>query len=334
MLRIVTLTVFIILLTEIIVICNPVLHKRVVITDSKIDFVIKNDEQQAKVVKIQDIRHVEPEKKSDTSVQKALPSPKSAQISQNTAKNTADRDTYMKNLQLRSQQQLAKQEEQAKAEMSARQKAQQQQPKTQPQAKSAAQNNVKPAALKQEQVTKTQKTDANTQPKTASQTPEPACRGVQCRRQSRSVQSAAVENQIIQAAPQKVLTEYEETVVWNKWRADVCNSVTQNVNSGFASIVPEGTTFSYSFDVDKNKQISNILVKVAQGYINEKTNSGASMIKTAIQSLNGKNILTFPQGTQRTSVNVAGAIKRSKTTKNINANEFNDTEVIKKQRYE
>lgn len=132
----------------------------------------------------------------------------------------------------------------------------------------------------------------------------------------------------------KVLTEYEETIVWNQWRANVSNAVAESVNSNFSSIVPQGTVYSYSFNVNNKKQISAIKTILSRGYNNPSTSQGRLMIEQAIRSLNGNNILTFPDGTQRTIVNVAGAIERSQTSSSVNANQFNDTETIKKQKYE
>ena len=97
--------------------------------------------------------------------------------------------------------------------------------------------------------------------------------------------------------------------------------------------VEVGTKIKYSFDVDKNEQISNIVVSIIKGPINSGTQSAKSTIYKAIKSLNGKNILTFPKGSNRTSTHVVGAIELSDKTTKIDKNMFNDYETVTKQYY-
>ena len=139
-----------------------------------------------------------------------------------------------------------------------------------------------------------------------------------------------------QAEEQKKLVEYQETIIWNQWRANVCNKVTQNLDKKFASVIPQGTIYTYSFNVDKNRRITNVSVKISRGYINSTTNQGIYMIQQAINSLNLSSVLNFPSGTQRTSVTVESGIERSaeiNTSTQLDASDFNDTETITKQKY-
>lgn len=146
---------------------------------------------------------------------------------------------------------------------------------------------------------------------------------------------AAAEKAKKQAEEQKKLVEYQETILWNQWRATVCNKVASNLDKQFTAVAPPGTIYTYSFNVDKNRRITNVTVKISKGYVNTSTQQGVKMIKYAINSLNLSTILTFPSGTQRTSVKVESGIETtSAQSSSLNANSFNDVETITKQKYE
>ena len=137
------------------------------------------------------------------------------------------------------------------------------------------------------------------------------------------------------AEEQKKLVEYQENILWNQWRANVCNNVAKKLDKQFAYIAPAGTVYTYSFDVDNQRRITNINVKISRGYINSTTQQGVFMIKQAIQSMNLSSFLTYPPGSQRTTVKVSSGIERtSAQSTTINANSFNDVETITKQKYE
>ena len=134
---------------------------------------------------------------------------------------------------------------------------------------------------------------------------------------------------------QKKLVEYQENILWNQWRANVCNNVAKKLDKQFAYVAPAGTVYTYSFDVDNQRRITNINVKISRGYINSTTQQGIFMIKQAIQSMNLSSFLTYPPGSQRTTVKVSSGIERtSAQSTTINANSFNDVETITKQKYE
>ena len=134
---------------------------------------------------------------------------------------------------------------------------------------------------------------------------------------------------------QRKLIEYQENILWNQWRANICNNVTSRLDKQFAYVAPAGTIYTYSFDVDNQKRISNVVVKISRGYVNATTQQGIFMIQRAIQSLNSSTLLTFPAGTKRTSVKVSSGIERTASqSTSVNANSFNDVETITKQRYQ
>ena len=93
--------------------------------------------------------------------------------------------------------------------------------------------------------------------------------------------------------------------------------------------------YSYSFDVDNKRRISNISVRISRGYSNSTTQLGLYMIQDAIQSLNLSTMLDFPNGSQRTTVRVSSGIETTAgSPSSLNANSVNDVEGIRKQRYE
>ena len=146
-------------------------------------------------------------------------------------------------------------------------------------------------------------------------------------------QQKAQEEAKKKAEEQKKLVEYQENILWNQWRANVCNNVASRLNQLFTSIAPVGTIYTYSFDVDNKRRITNISVKISKGYVNETTQQGVAMIYNAIQSLNLSCALTFPSGSQRTTVKVSSGIEiTSAQSKNIDANSFNDVEKVTKQK--
>lgn len=147
-------------------------------------------------------------------------------------------------------------------------------------------------------------------------------------------QQKAQEEAKKKAEEQKKLVEYQENILWNQWRANVCNNVASRLNQQFTSIAPVGTIYTYSFDVDNQRRITNINVKISKGYVNATTQQGVAMIYNAIQSLNLSTSLTFPSGSQRTTVKVSSGIERtSAQSKNIDAYSFNDVEKVTKQKY-
>ncbi len=189
--------------------------------------------------------------------------------------------------------------------------------------KTATKISTKPAKQVTTQNSKTSKTVTTTKPQT-----KPA--------QQPAVQKNVQEinEQEVKKQVQKILTEYEETILWNQWRAKVANRVADNLDPYFAHIIPLGTIYRYDFNVNNKGQVSNIRVRVTKGYINANTNQGAVMIQNSIKSLNGNSILAFPNGTQRSSVTVSSGIERTQTSQPINENAFNDAETIIKQIYQ
>ena len=97
------------------------------------------------------------------------------------------------------------------------------------------------------------------------------------------------------------MTEEEEIIAWNKWRSDIQNQIMIDSKIDYA---PLGTIFLFSCVIDKYGNVSNIKTWTSnpdyQSLAKEK-------VKPAIANLQGKPILKFPRGTQRTSTVFNGA---------------------------
>ena len=121
---------------------------------------------------------------------------------------------------------------------------------------------------------------------------------------------------------QRVLTEHEETIVWNKWRSDLQNKVMKDTNIG----APRGTGFRFSFTVDKYGNMSNIKVWSTNPVY---TDLAVRVIKPVLQSYQHQPILKFPTGTKRTITNVTGGFVMSDYTQYSKPSDYSDVEKVK-----
>ncbi len=135
-----------------------------------------------------------------------------------------------------------------------------------------------------------------------------------------------VEKTQTQAPAPKVMTEAEkaqqETILWNKWRSDLQNKIMTDVK---LPIIQEGTIFKFSFDVDKYGKISNVQTwSLNPTY----TPYAIQYIAPVIRSYQGRDILNFPEGSNRISTTVEGGWKISKTAKFSTPEDYRDSEKI------
>ena len=121
---------------------------------------------------------------------------------------------------------------------------------------------------------------------------------------------------------QRVLTEHEETIVWNKWRSDLQNKVMQDIKIG----APRGTGFRFSFTVDKYGNMSNIKVWSTNPVY---TDLAVRVIKPVLQSYQHQPILKFPTGTKRTITNVTGGFVMSDYSQYSKPSDYSDVEKVK-----
>ena len=120
----------------------------------------------------------------------------------------------------------------------------------------------------------------------------------------------------------KVLTQQEETIAWNKWRSDLTNRIMQDTK---LPDIPNGTVFQFSFNVDKYGKITNVQTGANPANY---TPYAIQYIAPVIRSYQGRSILNFPEGTQRTSTQVTGKWRISGTQRYSTPQDYNDVEKI------
>ena len=151
-----------------------------------------------------------------------------------------------------------------------------------------------------------------------------------------SAQQKVVEKNV-QTAPQSVkkeetkpaaqtVTEEEkarqEVILWNKWRSNLQNKIMSDVK---LPIMPEGTIFKFSFDVDRYGKISNVKTwSLTPAY----TPYAIQYIAPVIRGYQGRDILNFPEGSNRFSTTVEGGWKISQTAKFSTPEDFKDAERV------
>ena len=122
----------------------------------------------------------------------------------------------------------------------------------------------------------------------------------------------------------QTLSEREEEIAWNIWRSNIQNQIMRDVKLPY---IPKGTVFKFSFDVDKYGRITNVKTwSLNANY----TPHAIQYIAPVIRSYQGKNILDFPQGTQRLSTTVKGGWRISDNAVYSTPNDYNDIEKVKK----
>lgn len=129
------------------------------------------------------------------------------------------------------------------------------------------------------------------------------------------------------AQPAKqVLSEKEETIVWNQWRANVENEIvkllvsTKILNRSYASRI------DYTFDVDTAQNISNINITVSP---TRAQSEAEPKFRKIISMLNKSSALKFPKGTQRTKVMVKDSVHHEGSGEASNASDYSDYEKIR-----
>lgn len=138
--------------------------------------------------------------------------------------------------------------------------------------------------------------------------------------------STAIKKEEAKAPVAKTVTEEEkarqEVILWNIWRSNLQNKIMTDVK---LPIIQEGTIFRFSFDVDKYGRISNVQTwSLTPSY----TPYAIQYIAPVIRSYQGKDILTFPEGSNRLSTTVEGGWKISKTAKFSTPEDYKDSEKI------
>ena len=121
-----------------------------------------------------------------------------------------------------------------------------------------------------------------------------------------------------------VLTAAQEEIAWNKWRSNLNNQIMKDSK---LPTMPNGIIFKYKFTVDKYGKVSNVQTSsTTPGY----TPYAIQFIAPVIRSYQGRAILNFPAGSNRTSTEVSGAWKISSNARLSTPDDFNDIEKIKR----
>ncbi len=126
--------------------------------------------------------------------------------------------------------------------------------------------------------------------------------------------------------PETSFNAISEMIQWNKWRADICNTISDNSLEEQVYHLKKGVMFKYTFNVDNHKHITNINVYLARGQSDAVVRDSIRDIRKTIMSLEGKNILTYPAGSRRTNVRVEGGIEMSSYDASISPGYFSDVE--------
>lgn len=116
--------------------------------------------------------------------------------------------------------------------------------------------------------------------------------------------------------------EQQELILWNVWRSNLQNKIMQDTK---LPIVPEGTIFRFQFDVDKFGKVTNVQTwSLTPSY----TPYAIQYIAPVIRSYQGRDILNFPEGSNRMSTTVEGGWKISKTAKYSTPADYKDSEKV------
>lgn len=111
-----------------------------------------------------------------------------------------------------------------------------------------------------------------------------------------AVQPAPVETTVQTPKPQTPVVKKE--IDWEPWRVKIGTTIFSNTSSQLKSTVPINTQYEYSFNVDNNKKISGIQVKIVTSSNRSEAEKGINIIISAIMNLSGKSTLTYPTGTE------------------------------------
>jgi len=189
---------------------------------------------------------------------------------------------------------------------------------------------VKPAPVVQKEVKKTVqpqkeiKTQTKVQPQKEIKTvTAPVVQTVQKQIPvQKPIQKVEQAKTVQHEAPKKVLTAQEEEIAWNIWRSNLQNQIMKDVR---LPIIPNGIIFKFTFDVDKFGKVSNVQTwSTTPSY----TPYAVQFIAPVIRSYQGRSILNFPTGSNRTTTHVTGGWRISTNTKYSTPNDYNDTEKV------
>ena len=120
----------------------------------------------------------------------------------------------------------------------------------------------------------------------------------------------------------KVLTQQQEEIEWNRWRSRLQNQIMADAK---LPLVPQGTVFKFSFNVDKYGRVSEVQTwSTTPSY----TPYAIQYIAPVIRSYQGRSILNFPAGSSRVTTTVQGGWRISVNEKLSTPQDYNDVEKV------
>ena len=133
----------------------------------------------------------------------------------------------------------------------------------------------------------------------------------------------AVRNTAPQVIQQEQPQTREETISWNIWRSNLGNYIADD-SGKWASV---NGTYMFYFTVDNQRQISNPVI-VIMGMASNEARMAAYRY---LYNLSGSQILEFPSGSKRKSVNAVYAIHIDDNIEDssLNSSDFSDYERIR-----
>lgn len=136
------------------------------------------------------------------------------------------------------------------------------------------------------------------------------------------------QKQQIQEEKERARELYEEKTIavnWGVWRANVINRVVdESLKIHELDSYPINSSLYYRFNVDNTGRVFN--VRVISTSISRED---CDKLKSAIESLQYKNVLKFPKNSLRKQVSVASVMVLANETTYTNAQDFKDSETIK-----
>ena len=129
-------------------------------------------------------------------------------------------------------------------------------------------------------------------------------------------------------------TEYEETIIWNKWKSDFHNKIHKDLANSLPEQMPLGAFYKYSFVIDKYGKIYNINVKLLfRGLVlspenEEALKKGISVFKNVIANSGNRHFNGFPEGSQRKFVKLELVVQMGFVNVYTNPSDFNDLEKV------
>ena len=95
--------------------------------------------------------------------------------------------------------------------------------------------------------------------------------------------------------------ETVDSANWSCWRNSISNEITKRAAKYYKSTESNGVIYDISFDVSKNKYISNVNVHMYYKPLDAHAESGYNALRKATEEINGTDRLTFPCKTNKTT---------------------------------